>query len=248
MRPDIVSVYTEPVQHARRAELFVSGGRTRDPDDLPSLEGMAAGKRRGWNRKEWRYRSYSVVRRFLRSAAGRPWADVWSGVCRAAGDGAVGMEFRHAVLGEVETVRWVDARGHVRGGSDGGPGSPLHDFAIRHGGSYVDEGGILRFVEKSPRRAREPIADPDGPVRIGPFRELRKVGGTWFEVTYGPYAVPPPRPKGFKGVPPRVEGGTSPWARRGAPLVMLSEPLSKRSLSGAELRARGLRNSEPEPL
>ena len=244
MRPDIISVYTEPVQRARHAELFVSKSRTSDREDMPSFEGMAAGKRRGWNRKQWSYRSFSVVRRFLRSAAGRPWADVWSEVCRAAGDGVGGMEFRHAVLREVEIVRWVDTRGRVRGGSDGSSGSPINDFALLLGGSYIDAGGILRFEEKLPCRNREPVIDPADPIRLESFREIRNVDGTWFEVTYGPYAVPTPRPKGVKGVPPRVAGGLSSWARRRAPQVMVSQPLSKRSLSGAELRTRGLKNTE----
>ena len=248
MRDHIVRVYTEPPQKSRAAEIRVAKGRApEDLGDLPSMEGMQAGARRGWNRKDRNVRAYGLVRRWLRSRIGDRWDDAWSEICAAAdGRTVAGTEFRDAVSSEVETGTARSPGGGIvrRRGAEGEP------F-----GFYVDPEGFLRRGPAWTYR-RKPPSDPDF-VAVSPAAELRRIGGIWFEIALA--ELPEPRrsegvapdgsPRTFWSDPGAFDVVEKAVVRRGARdyggrlhTARATYAASKRTLSRAELRARGLAN------
>lgn len=258
MRPDFVSRFHDPSNGAPRIEAAaVTRGRApRDPDDAPSREGMRAGRRRGWNVVEQGPSvSYSSLRRWLRSRAGRRWDDVWAEICSVSdARSRPGLRLRQEAESMVDrtTVR-SDGRLCLRTGRSGSVYRMLEEISgtvpDEPYGPYVDARGILRYGEtRFWRSRRDPdAADPDRVV-LGKDRELLRLDGLWFEVGFGP--VPPPRPAD----PPLTGSRGGGWDVLKRAWVFRPEgssrrdrvaermAVSKRALSSAELRRRGLEN------
>lgn len=186
MRPDFSKLFNEGYAHARAAEACVRKGRApRDLDDLPSFEGIADARRRGWDRKEFRPRRTGVLRRWLASNVGRPWAAVFSEIASVSDlRSGARRDLRDAVLSEVETDTFIDADGVVKIHRGWGDYEPLaRDFYVH------PADGTLRRAADEPRRRRTPPVDPDA-VEINAERGFRRIDGIWHEVHYAPMPLP----------------------------------------------------------
>nr|WP_313040747.1 hypothetical protein [Brevundimonas diminuta] len=185
MRKDMAKVI---VTRPRILESTARKGRTV-PDDLqPKFIGLRrhARERGGWKMLN---ETLAPLRRYLDAQVGRPWNAVYSEIA--------------ANLRPTSTVQ-QHVRDHLTDFVN------LHRQPGRYGGSrgrpwfeplYVDVHGVLRRTDDLPqvradrlrRRARRP--DPaSAPIRLASFRELRRIGGIWYEVRLAPLPEPEYRP------------------------------------------------------
>lgn len=232
MRSDFASSYFDPCNGAPRIEECTRRGRApRELDDLPDREGIAASRRRGWNRVERIHVQHGMISRWLSSRVGRPWDAVWSEVCRANDARTVpGKRVREDVLREVD-------RGFKPTGSWANP-------------FLVDASGILCEAPRTPRWRcnRNPKRVDESRRILSKSLELRRIDGSWYEVEFVP--MPPPvfsdrfdadgdrvciDPGGGYDalLQQRVQGG-------GASLRLA---VSKKALSSRALRRHGISNN-----
>jgi hypothetical protein len=184
MRTDMFEVVTDRSRLHRDASQERKGRAPRDLDDLPSREGMRAGRRRGWNRKRFNGH-WKPLRRFLEASVGRSWAEVYSEICaNLYGDRRVSERIRDYVGWQVVTRIQRDAAGSPVEFCRWSGTSPLCYEQL-----YVDEAGILRQMPKAP--PQEKPVDPDLVV-VSADLEYRRITGLWFEIRLAEVPLPPP--------------------------------------------------------
>lgn len=185
MRKDMAKVI---VTRPRILESTVRKGRAV-PDELqPKFIGLRrhVRERGGWKMLN---ETLAPLRRYLDAQVGRPWNAVYSEIA--------------ASLRPTSTVQ-QHVRDHLTDFVN------LHRRSGRYGGSrgrpwfeplYVDPHGVLRRTNDLPevraarlrRRARG--SDPaTASIRLASFRELRRIGGIWYEVRLAPLPEPEYRP------------------------------------------------------
>lgn len=163
------------------------------------------------------------LRKWLRRQVGRPWDKVWSEICaQVDAESVSGLHLRDHVRWEVNTAVQMDERGVA-----------LSRVASRYRGARIDglyvhpRHGLLCWQE--PDRSRwERRAEPQDPClrELGAGRFQQQIDGLWFEVQ-------------TRNLGPLKAGPTVPgihWKGRELQII------SKRQLSGAELRGAGLVN------
>jgi hypothetical protein len=183
VRDDMASVI---VERPRIPAGKTRAGRRRDPDDLPSHEGM----RRHWalrgDRKSLN-ENLAPLRRYLERQVGRPWNKVYAEIAAHLRiDSAVQQHVRDHLKDfvAVKPRRGINGRWGFRGGL--WP-QPFHVDPVN---------GLLcrtdRLPEEKARRRREQRR-PDAPVDriVLEDRAFRRLKGVWFEVRL----VPPPAPE-----------------------------------------------------
>lgn len=240
MRPDFKSAYFDPCNGAPRIEACRKPGRVpRDPDDQPSFEGVAAGRRRGWNRVERTQRQTNVLIRWLASRVGRRWDDVWSEACRANDARTVpGSRVRADILRQVMRDP----------ASSDGEDPVVTRMRWWRGDFWVDAGGVLRERPVSPHRRRDGGRVDEDRVVLSGMRELRRIEGLWYEVTF--VQMPPARFKvavDADGLAvllrtDRGGGGDALIGRWATVADGQRLAVSKNAMSRGDLRRHGLRN------
>lgn len=138
-----------------------------DLEDLPSRGRM--GRRWFFDPRDLGDR-LAPLRRFLGSAVGRPWDDVWSEICAATNRRSIKG---HHLVSHVHGLVYSNAEWWTYYRSRGY--EPLSGF-------YVDDEGVLRRCVRKPRRRRSDWALERGLLRVGDDVELHLVDGVWYEV------------------------------------------------------------------
>lgn len=181
MRKDMAKVVVEKPRRNRDAEDFVKG-RKLALDDLPQYEGMKAGRRRGWSRKEFS-ETLNPLRRYLESQIGRRWNDVYSDICANINpNNTVQQHVLTHVFDfvEVHTFRHTDGKVYANDRYFYG-----HHLGRELSGLYVDpDDGILRYVQPRRRSRFEPFKRSEDYVPLGYERAYQRLNGIWFEVLY----------------------------------------------------------------
>lgn len=185
MREDMARVIVERPriggESGRKNRAGALKGRAGLLEDLPKQEGMGrphvlSGDYKSLNE------NLSPLRRYLERQVGRPWNKVYSEISRhLRADNTVQQHVRDHI------ADFVAVKPRRRSG-------PF--FAAGFRGAlwfqplYVDpKDGLLKRTDRLPearalRRARkEPPAPPDR-IALTPERELRRIDGLWFEVTF----------------------------------------------------------------
>ncbi len=162
-------------------------GRRRALDDLPKHEGMRRGNAERGDTKVLN-ENLAPLRRFLEGQVGRPWNKVYSEI---------------AAHLRVDSTVQQHVRGHLRDFVAVTPRRNLSSWRIPFNGGlwwqrlYVDPvTGLLSRTERRPeekarRRARRAKpARPGEHVPLGDKRELRLLGGIWYELSMAPRPEP----------------------------------------------------------
>lgn len=194
MREDMAKVIVERPRVGRRPP---RKGRAVALEELPQQEGMRRRHRGFLGRKELN-ENLNPLQRFLEKQVGRPWNKVYAEISRW--------------LKPTSTVQ-QHVRDHLADFVAGVPRqtrpcfnpSPPDLFkGYWRQPLYVDaRDGLLKRTRNLPEvkarlRARPPAKKPERDrIRIGKWRELRRIAGIWYEVTlallpeaeYGPVAV-----------------------------------------------------------
>jgi len=173
LRKDMGRLLVEHPRHGLRGKHKRQLDPREDLDDLPTREHMG----RNWHPAERELGDrLAPLKRFLTSAIGRPWDDVWSEITRSTnrwevkGDHLL-QHVRHSVYMTPGEWRAVNDRYAW--------GSP-HGF-------FVDDEGVLRYRAHQRRRRRIHEAKEFGVVEIAYMRtEIREIGGTWWRVDLAP--------------------------------------------------------------
>lgn len=184
MRDDMARVIVErpriPDHHERK-------GRVRSLEDLPRQEGMRrphflAGGGKSLNE------NLQPLRRYLERQVGRPWNKVYAEIAKNL---RVDNTVQQHVRDHLRDFVAVTPR-RVAGGWRRRPGSDLWYQPL-----YVDPAtGLLcrtdRLPEEKARRRAQRHRPQEAPTRIdlAPDRELRLVGGLWYEVRLAPMSEP----------------------------------------------------------
>jgi len=234
MREDMFKVI---VERPRRGSRIKARYRSRlaGEDDLPMKIGMkrhTAVTRLGWKNLN---ENLNPLERYLGRQVGRKWDDVYSEICAT-------LDPNHTVKQHVRD-HLVDLVARIVVGRDG----EWLCAPDRHGNStappwrqgyYVDpdDGRLkesaklwkVRGIDPNPWRRREPPPDPNVRV-LDEMRELRCIDGNWYEI-------------GF-----RKESDARAWTfdlveRKLVPSAQ-RHAVSKRQISGTELKAFGLANT-----
>jgi hypothetical protein len=181
MRKDMAKVIVERPRRGRFVEPSVNH-RYNDLDALPFYEGIQAGRRRGWNRKELN-ENLSPLRRYLVSQVGRPWNDVFSEIAANINvNSTVQNHVRDHLFDYVDINTYRDEQGIVRMSN----GKGWHSiFGYEVTGLYVDpDDGTLQITPDKPREKYDPFAPRDGYIPFGYERAYQRLNGVWFEVFY----------------------------------------------------------------
>ncbi len=161
MREDMAQVI---VERPRVPDGGTRKGRARPPEDLPSHQGMRRPHRLAGNWKQLN-ENLSPLRRYLEKQVGRPWNKVYSEIA--------------ARLRVTSTVQQ-----HVR--------DHLRDFVALH--PYLPKSGQLwhppLYVDPSDGILKRVPASGSDRVALAPDRELRRLGGFWYEVRLAPLPDP----------------------------------------------------------
>ena len=211
MREDMAKVI---VERPRIIDSFAHKGRVRPLDELPTQLGMRRSQRERGGYKMLN-ENLKPLRRFLERQVGRPWDKDYAEI--AAGlrvDNTVQQHVRDHLKDFVE----IRPRRGIRPWSRWGDGlwyQPL----------YVDpRDGILKRTDRLPearkRREARKREKPPERIELSTLRELRRIGGIWYDVTLEflpEYLITPNHPE-----------------RRYI--------VAKRQLSRKELRRHGLEN------
>lgn len=164
-------------------------GRKRRPvplEDLPKQEGM---RRRHILSGDWKSQKdhLSPLRRYLERQVGRPWDKVYAEIAEhLRADCTVQQHLREHLDGFVA----VKPRRGVRNWMFSG-----NSMGLWYQPLYVDpKDGLLKRTDALPevkalrRRRREPVAPSR--IALAPDRELRRIGGIWYELTLAPLPEP----------------------------------------------------------
>ena len=208
MRDDMARVIVErpriPAFNSRK-------GRLRALQDLPAHEGMRRSQALRGDRKELN-ENLTPLRRYLERQIGRPWSKVYSEIAaHLRVDSAVQQHVRDhlrdfvAVKPRRVTLSWYSAdRGRERANY------------LWHQPLYVDPvTGLLCRTDWLPevkarhRREKQRPSPPLDRIPLTRDRELRLIGGIWYEVQLSPRPAPEYRP--FREIQKRP---LKPWDRR----------------------------------
>jgi hypothetical protein len=185
MREDMSRVIVERPRIAYRTAR--KGRRAVPFDELPARQGMRRAQRERGGDKQLN-ENLAPLRRFLERQVGRPWDKVYSEIAER--------------LRVASTVQ-QHVRDHLRDFVATRPRQGIHgwygrDDALWHQRLYVDpRDGILKRTDRHPaakarrreaeRSRRKPQADR---IALASDRELRQIGGIWYEVTLAPLPDP----------------------------------------------------------
>jgi len=184
MREDMARVI---VERPRIKAFKVRKGRRADFDDMPCREGMKRGHALRGDTKELN-ENLRPLRRYLASQVGRPWDKVYSEIAaQLRVDSAVQQHVRDHLHDFVAITPRYNIQGRY---SSVGNGLWWQAF-------YVDpRSGLLCRTdclpeEKARRRARQnrPSPPPDR-IALTTNRELRLIGGIWYDVVLAPLPEP----------------------------------------------------------
>lgn len=258
-------MYKVIVERPRRGGAWTKPGRPlRDPDDGPAHEGMQY--RLGWSRK-WLNENLRPLERWLERQVGRPWAAVYSELCRQVDRRNTVQQHIHQHLRDfVET--------DVRPGEDGfyvlSSWGGMIALADSRCDLYVDprNGWLMRndaaFVQRARRRREHRLAVHarqagwrEGVRDISEHVQLHRLDGIWYRVELAP--VPPPRrsrrkPETLVPAPAfdavlHAQAAACEGRRRALYGRYGVYALRKRQLSQTELAAHRLRNGDdPDPF
>ncbi|MGE0424401.1 MAG: hypothetical protein AB7O88_19220 [Reyranellaceae bacterium] len=259
MREDMSRVI---VERPRKGGKFERKGRAKALDDLPTKVGMRRFHAEIGNAK-WLNENLAPLRRYLERQVGRPWNKVFSEIARHVRvDSTVQQHVRQHLEDFVAIAPRRDVVSRYRHHLDRPWHQPL----------YVDAAdGLLKRTDRlldvrlARRRRKAAPAPPSMRVPLDDFRELRRIDGLWYEVSLEPLPEPRYRRIVRGGIEfrqlcsePAIDAISGARIPLGPPL---DDPrswdvyrrahrdrryaVSKRSLSGAELKRHGLRNEEP---
>lgn len=196
MRSDMAKVI---VERPRRHGLAKPKGYHRDlqrmgEDGPPRCEGM---KRRWGHGTKDLNEHLGPLRRYLDSQVGRPWDKVFSEICTHINrDSAVQDHVRDHV--EDFVVRHVFYQDGVpcNGALGWGYGKPLRDLYRRHQWFVCPITGLLRRVERRPRRRQQHQVTPRPHfVKVGKDQRCQWLDGAWHLLTVSAYPADPYRCK-----------------------------------------------------
>lgn len=187
MREDMAKVIVERPRVGGRPP---RKGRAVALEDLPQQEGMRR-RHRGFPGRKQLNETLNPLARYLDKQVGRPWDKVYAEICRR--------------LKPTSTVQ-QHVRDHLADFVAGAPRqsrpcftpSPPELFkGYWRQPLYVDaRDGILKRTRDLPEvkarlRARPPAKKPKRErIRVGKWRELRRIAGVWYEVTLAPLPEP----------------------------------------------------------
>ena len=259
MREDMSRVI---VERPRKGGKFERKGRAKALDDLPTKVGMRRFHAEIGNAK-WLNENLAPLRRYLERQVGRPWNKVFSEIARHV---RVDSTVQQHVRQHLEDFVAVTPRRDVVSRYRHHLGRPWHQPL------YVDpEDGLLKRTDRllevrlTRRRRKEAPAPPATRVRLDDDRELRQIDGLWYEVSLRSLPEPRYRRVVRDGVEigqlcsePVIDAVSGARIPLGPPL---DDPrswdiyrrthharhyaVSRRSLSGAELKRHGLQNEAP---
>jgi hypothetical protein len=159
-------------------------GRARPLEDLPKQEGM---QRPHMRSGDWKMLNENLapLRRYLERQVGRPWDKIYSEIARHLRvDNAVQQHVRDHLSDFVAVrPRRRSGKAYIAGGNIG-----RHD-RLWYQPLYVDpKDGLLKRTDRLPeakalRRARQRLPELPDCIALALDRELRRVGGLWYEVT-----------------------------------------------------------------
>jgi hypothetical protein len=191
MRPDMHELLVERPRWAHGARYPRAYVRNRAGDDPPSREAMSRARYGDKQLSE----NFAPLVRFLRSNVGRPWVKVHAEMASVlAPSNAVQRhvlvhvaDFLFTNVYESDGALWVMGR-------HGGP-APLR-ASTRVDLFYVDPRSRLLCVVPRARRKPWPARKrpPNPNVReLSPTKQLRRLGGVWYELTVAPFPSWPER-------------------------------------------------------
>jgi hypothetical protein len=237
MREDMFKVIVERPRggqgcaHSSRKRLNRDG-------DLPTKIGV---RRHMWitgAKSKWLKENLAPLKRYLGRQVGRRWDDIYSEI--AATLGARGTVQQHVLLHLDDFVaRHVAIDGEGRWRCYDKPHWAGESLPWRQRYYLDPRDGVLRDshdlwrslgIDPRPWRRRAPKPDPNL-RRLDDMRELRRIEGNWYEVVYDK------DPEALRWVFDLVERREVPARNRHA--------ISKRQLSGPELKTFGLANKQP---
>jgi hypothetical protein len=222
MRADMSRVI---VERPRRGGSY-RPGRPPPVEEMPFGEGMRRRHLLGGNWKELN-ENLAPLRRYLERQVGRPWNKIYAEItARLRADNTVQQHVRDHLRDFVAINPRRVSASYVR--HPGGTRERLSRLWYQP--LYVDEkDGILKRTNRLPeakalrRLARDRTTAPPDRIPLGADRELRRIGGLWYELH-----LPSPQDDG-----PRPDA--APWASLDG-----SDIAPKRKLNRAELRRYGL--------
>jgi hypothetical protein len=170
-------------------------GRALPLEDLPSKEGIRRPHRRGHNYKSLN-ENLAPLRRYLERQVGRPWNKVYSEISRQLRtDNPVQQHVRDHLKDFVAIKpRRIPYPLYRADGSIAQPDRLWHEPL------YVDPiDGLLKRTDRLPeakaeRRARRRPPPPPGPIALATDHELRRIDGSWYEITLAVLPEPEYRP------------------------------------------------------
>jgi hypothetical protein len=185
MRPDMHELLVERPRCAHQARYPRAWVRNRHRDDPPSREALS---RKRYGEKDLS-ENFAPLIRFLRSNVGRPWPKVHSEMAKVlAPSNAIQ---RHVLVHLADFLRTnvYESEGTLWSASKHGGPAPLR-ATTRVDLFYVHP--RTRLLCMIPRAKRKPSAPgrrpPDPHVReLSPTRQLRRLGGIWYELTVAPF-------------------------------------------------------------
>ena len=233
MREDMFKVIVERPRHGVRRAHRVKSRLDRLPDRVKV--GM---KRSAWEQKgkiKTLNENLAPLRRYLQKQRGRSWDKVYSEICARLDTRSTVKQHVRDHLGDLIDFRVVVGKEGVLYDRRGWP---IHKFRC---GLYVDpHDGLIKEVAELRRKLGLPVSwkarrrtpEPKNKDRVvlNEMEELRRIKGIWMWVRFEQNEL---APRNVRVIDVLERQSVWPGRRHAA---------EKRQLSGAELRARGLRN------
>lgn len=185
MRKDMFKVI---VERPRRGGGFSSERRTQIDEDSRTHESL---RWRHCSRK-WLNENLRPLERYLEKQVGRPWDKVYSELSQGIDRRSTVQQHVHEHVGDFVAVTVVAIDGKPHATARWGDPRPLADrWAPRF---YVEpRTGLLQVNTWRERIRREQDRKPRGDIdhrrELGPFLQLHRLAGLWYEVDLAP--IPP---------------------------------------------------------
>ena len=185
MRKDMFKVI---VERPRRGGGFGSERRTKIDEESRKHESL---RWRHCSRK-WLNENLRPLQRYLQAQVGRPWDKVYSELCQGIDRRSTSQQHVHEHVGDFVAVTVVTIDGKPHATARWGDPRPLADRWAPC--FYVEpRTGLLQVNKWRERIRRERKRTPPGGIdhrrELGPFLQLHRLDGLWYEVDLAPIPV-----------------------------------------------------------